>query len=114
VYQGKIPFTIDGRQCTYASKSDIGKDTDYVKWRDNYEFDANLLLEKYQTGQSAINFIFKNLDNGEVYESGISEFFAMTAKMVNRKIRGRFCFGKYGQNYLLTALELYDSYERSE
>ena len=72
---------------------------------DNFEFIDTLEYVSYNTGRSAIGFIFRLASSGTLVNVFITDMSKMLLKMVEGKISGKFTFCKRGANYGCKLLE---------
>jgi hypothetical protein len=112
-YTGKIPFDGDGNFMAYARDQSRppsirrinGTAVGVGEWRDNYEFDATLIIDGIRRGQSAARFLLMDSDTGVRYEMFMTDALDMLqrAEMIAYgHIEGHWTFCKRGMNYGIT------------
>lgn len=94
-YTGKIPFDAKGNLCTYDNPWRV------KEWRDNAEFEAEMVLMDYTRGRSSVTFVFEHIGDSTRHEMFLSDFWDVLSANLLRdgRVKGRFTYRKHGANY---------------
>ena len=109
MYKGIIPFNREnGRAIGYwpIATIPLGPCVDgNVEWKENEIFRDNLRLVSYSRGRSSVTFNWISTNTGVIYETSLSQGFALIPHLKDMCYEGQFVFAKRGCNYLLEVLD---------
>lgn len=95
----KVPHDKNGNQVTYNYGWGDWTETD------PYEFSGTLEYDGFSRGRSALNIIWKDVDTGKTYMSGMALLDAHLMNCGGHTITGKFGFKKQGTSVLLTLID---------
>jgi hypothetical protein len=78
-------------------------DGDYnvLEWKDYYEFEDALFIERLQRGRSSVIFILRSLTNNLEYPMFVLDFYRLlkNINVIDNAITGKWGLQKKGKNY---------------